>query len=112
MLLRLAVGSLLFVHGFVHVRLWLWGVGSGPPNRSWLFGEVRAASVALAILAGTALTAAGLGAVAGQNWWPNVALAGSLVSVVLIVLVVNRWLSIGLAIDAILIGLALRSSGG
>lgn len=112
MLLRLAVGGLLFVHGFVHVRLWLWGVGDRPPNQSWLIGDARAAPVALAVLAGTALMVAGAGAVAGQDWWPSVALAGSLVSVALIALVFNRGLSIGLAIDAVVIALALRARGG
>lgn len=47
-------------------------------------------------------------ALAGQDGWPSVAIAGSVASVALIVLVFNGWLLLGLAIDAFVIALAAR----
>ena len=111
-MLRLLVGVLLLMHGFVHLRLWLWGIGKTlDPHHSWLISDARSVSIALAVLAGVMLGAAGFMALARQDWWPSVAIAGSLVSAALIVLVFNRWLSLGLAIDALVIALAARDIG-
>lgn len=111
MLLRIAVAVLLFVHGFVHLRVWWWGFPQSPfdPRRSWLIGETRAVSVALAVLAGALLMLAGAGYLTQQDWAAYTAIGGSLLSLVLIVLVFNPWLLLGLAIDVAVIALAVRA---
>lgn len=111
MLLRIAVAVLLFVHGFVHLRVWWWGFPQSPfdPRRSWLIGEARAVSVALAVLAGALLIVAAIGYATGQDWSAYAAIGGSLVSIVLIILVFNPWLLLGVAIDVAIVALAVRA---
>lgn len=56
MVLRLLVGVLMLIHGFVHLRLWLWGIGETlDPHHSWLTSDARSVSIALAVLAGVTL---------------------------------------------------------
>lgn len=112
MIWNVVAGLLLLVHSFVHLRVWvLGGVGRSPDaaTRSWL-GEVpRGASSMLAGIAAALFALAGAGALAGQDWTPVVAIGAGAVSVALIALVFNRWLSLGLVLDALVIALALRA---
>ena len=107
-------GVLLLVHGFVHLRVWVWGGtgdGSPDPRHSWLIGDARVVASALAVLAAALLAIAGVGALADQDWAALVAIAGGVVSVALLVLVFNRWLLLGLAFDLAVIAIAARALG-
>jgi len=105
-------GLLLLVHGFVHLRVWVLGGVRRPPadaRRSRLPGVPPGASTALAVIAATLFAAAGAGALASQDWAPAGALAASIASIALLALAFNRWLSLGLAIDAVVLVLAVRA---
>lgn len=111
MLLRVVIGGLLMVHGFAHLRVWAGTAlarAEHAPHRSWLVGDARPASTALAVLAGGLLIGAGAGYPLEQVWWAYAALSGSAVSIALMALVFNRWFVLGLAIDALVVALALR----
>jgi hypothetical protein len=112
--LPVVVGLILLMHAFVHMRVWIWGMpgaGAHDAHRSWLLPNARAASRILAVLAAAMLAAAGAGALAGQSWWPLAALAACLVSTALIALVFNRWLTLGLAVNAVVAALAIVALG-
>jgi hypothetical protein len=71
---------------------------------SWLFGDVRPATVVLATIA--AFVAAGVGYVGAQDWWALAATAGSAVSIVLLALTFSPWWLAALAINVTLVVLA------
>ncbi len=107
---RIVVGVALLAHGFVHFRAWWMPMpGSSNLRRSWLIGEATGVSVGLATVAAIAFAAAGGGLIADQGWWPQVALAATGLSMVLIVLVFNRWLLLATALNALVAWYALRA---
>lgn len=111
MILRVAVSVLFVVHGFVHLRVWWWGMpqaGGFDARHSWLIGDARAISIGLAVTAGLTLMAAGAGYFLDQDWWAYAALTGGTVSILLMVLVFNPWLLLGIALSAAAIGLGAR----
>ena len=112
-LLRWLAGLFLVAHGVLHVAIWL----SPPPknapfdaHRSPMFGDVRVAATALGLAAGLAFVVSGVGYLAGQAWWPALALGASAASIVLMLLTFTPWWLIALAIDAAVAVLAWRAS--
>lgn len=112
-LLRWLAGLFLVAHGVLHVAIWL----SPPPknapfdaHRSPLFGDMRVATTAMGLAAGLAFVVSGVGYLAGQAWWPALALGASAASIVLMLLTFTPWWLVGLAIDATVAVLAWRAS--
>jgi hypothetical protein len=102
-------GIFLILHGFVHGAVWLSPRADDAPFdpcRSWLLGRIgpparslAAGSLVLFMLAGVFLLGGGESAAA--------AAVGAAMSLVLVVLTFNRWLSAALAIDVAIAVLAL-----
>jgi hypothetical protein len=115
-MIEIAVAIVLIVHGFVHARVWMPAYSadtpnSGPnPNHSWLLGDVRGLAVALALLAAVGLMTGGIGYLSDQNWWTAVTIGGGAVSLALIGLYFNRWLSLGAVISAATIAYAVMQA--
>ena len=124
MLVRLLIAGVLLAHGAIHAGF----VSKRPPEkpgappwpfdlgRSWLLGRlgvpagtVRILGLALAAatLGGFALAAlATLGILPTAAWGPTVAV-GSLASLALLVAFFHPWLVVGVAIDLLLLWVAL-----
>ena len=124
MLVRLVIAGFLIAHGAIHAGF----LSKGPPRkpggppwpfdleRSWLrtrlgvsAGTVRMLGLALvpATIGGFALAAlATLGILPAGAWGATVAI-GSLASLALLVVGLHRWLYIGIAIDLVLLWVAL-----
>jgi sterol desaturase/sphingolipid hydroxylase (fatty acid hydroxylase superfamily) len=121
---RLAVAGLLIAHGAIHAGF----LSKGPPQkpggppwpfdleRSWLrtrlgvsAGTVRILGIALVAvtIGGFALAAlATLGILPAGAWGATVAV-GSLASLALLIVGFHRWLFVGIAIDLVLLWVAL-----
>lgn len=103
---RILLGLFLFGHGFVHLNWRTYG-----PRTSWLLPGAGAAALrglgaTLFVLAAVGFFGATLGVFIQQGWWRPVAVASSMVSLLLLALFWNRGLIVGAAIDlAILIAL-------
>jgi hypothetical protein len=124
MFLRLLIAGFLVAHGSIHAGF----LSNGPPQnagappwpfvlgRSWLRtrlgvseGTVRLLGLALVAvtIGGFALAAlATLGILPADAWRATVAI-GSLASLALLVVGLRRWLYIGIAIDVVLLWVAL-----
>ncbi|MDF2747231.1 MAG: hypothetical protein K0S98_1516 [Propionibacteriaceae bacterium] len=75
-----------------------------------MFGDVRVAATALALVAGLAFVVAGIGYLTGQAWWPLLALGAGVASFVLILLIFTPWWLVALAIDVTIAVLAWGAS--
>jgi hypothetical protein len=111
---QLATGALLIAHGLIHLSYATPKVDDERfpfvPERTWFVSathlEVAAARgvfVALAALTVLAYAVAGIGLVAGAAWWGPWALAGSVASLMTLVLGFHPWLILGVAIDVAII---------
>jgi len=120
---RLVIGGLLVAHGLVHAALWLpQALGAPLPEgapfdagSSWLVSRVsddgaRMVAGALAVTAALMLTGAGVAYVTQQDWWRWLAIGGGGISLVLIALYWNVWLSVGALLDAAVIAGAVAAS--
>lgn len=124
MFLRLLIAGVLLAHGAIHIGFLSKGPppgAGGPPwpidlGRSWLRTHLGVSEAAVRLLAmalvaatigGYALAAlATMGILPADAWWATVAV-GSLASLALLLVVVHRWLFIGVAIDVVLLWVAL-----
>jgi hypothetical protein len=103
-------GLFLVAHGVVHIAIW---VAPQPPDapfdshRSWMLGDAAALSRLLAILATVLFVLSGILVLVGAAAGAPVAIAGALVSLVLVVLTFHRWFIAALAINAGIIAVAL-----
>jgi len=83
--MRWLAGLFLVAHGLVHVAIWVPPAQKDAPfdaQHSPMFGDVRGAAIALALVAGTAFVVSGICYLAGQDWWaPVAAVAGGTSSV-------------------------------
>jgi hypothetical protein len=111
---ELATGALLILHGFVHLSYATPRVDDERypfvPERTWFASathlEVAVARSVFVSLAGLVVLAygvAGIGLIAGAGWWGSWALAGSVASLVTLVLGFHPWLVLGVAIDAAIV---------
>ena len=102
-MLRVLVGMFLVAHGLVTFAIWAAPMTEQAPfnpSHSWLLGDTRALALALAVVAGIAFVVTGGGFLAHQDWWAAAAVAAGAVSVLLMALYFNRWLSAGILISA------------
>ena len=114
-LVRIVLGALFGAHGLVHL---LWFAPNDDPawpfrlDRSWLVSEVTRKPVAVALVA---LTVAGFALLGLAVWgvpglasiWPGLAIGAAAVSLAALVLFWDRRLLWGVAIDVVLIAVAL-----
>lgn len=129
--MKIFVAVLLIIHGFIVAAQsagsfhpsegvknpsWLtwWPVNLG---QSWLLSPLGLDQTLLAragglfwLAAGIALAAAGLallGILVPPGWWPNLALAGAIISLIMLVLYLHPFYGIGLAASIFLLVLLL-----
>jgi hypothetical protein len=118
-LVRIVVGVLLVAHGLVHL---LWFAPNDDPtwpfrlDRSWLLPDATRKPVAVVLVALVVVAFALLGlAVWGvpglASIWPALAVVGALASLAALVLLFDRQLLWGVAIDVALIVVALWRPG-
>jgi hypothetical protein len=105
----IGIGLLLLAHGVIHVAIYAPPTAADAPfdtGRSWLASGPRQARpllLAFAYASAAALTAAGLGLFARQDWWQAAAIVGAVLSLLLLILFFNPWITIGVAINVALI---------
>jgi len=115
--MRMVVGLFLVAHGLLTALIWGAPKLSVPegqlqppdPSHSWLLGDVRAASVALGVVAGAALTVAGIAFLTHQTWWPEAAMGAGVASIALFAVFFTPWWLAGIAISAALVIGAMRA---
>jgi hypothetical protein len=103
-------GIFLIAHGLVHLAVWLPEPKEDAPfdpGRSWLLGESRWLTRALATMACALLVLAGGLVVAGAGLGSGLAVAGAGVSLVLVLLSFHPWLLGAVAIDVAIVVVAL-----
>jgi hypothetical protein len=103
--------AFLIAHGLVHVALWApkFDPTSAPfhPSHSWLLGDRRLVAQVLAFTAAAVLVVAGIALWADTAWWQPMAVAGLVLSTVLLVLYFHPWFLFILAINvALIVGIA------
>jgi hypothetical protein len=111
-MLRGLGGLFLVFHGLIHLAIWVPRLPKDAPfdaHHSPMFGEVRGAAAALAVLAAGGFVASGIGYLAGQDWWAPVSLGAAAVSIVLLILTFTPWWLLALAIDAAIAVVAWRA---
>ena len=121
-MVRLVFGGFLIAHGLIHAAIWLpqaFGVRAAAdphapfdPGVSWILsglgdGGVRWLSVMLALVAAFGFVAGGAGLFAQQGWWRTMTVSAAVVSLALLVVYFDPWLS-----AAVLLDLALLASIG
>lgn len=112
---RFLLGAFVVAHGLVTIAIWSPNpptVERAPPmdtSHSWLLGDARAAALALAVTAGVAIAAAGIGFLGHQQWWTVAGVVGGGLSLLLFALFFTRGGWPGIAISAALVVGALRT---
>lgn len=109
---RSAVGFLLLAHGLVHLLYLAPGVPEFSLDRSWLVPETARRPLALGLIAATtiafAMLALAVWGVPGlATAWPTFTVVACVISAVLLVLFWNVSLVFGLAIDIVLLAIAV-----
>ena len=113
---RWVIALFLVLHGLVHAAVWAAPMddeATFDPKRSWLLdglglgGGTRTLSILLALVAMVGFVAVGVGLFAQQGWWRPLAVAAAAVSLGLILLYFNPWLSVGLAIEVLVLAAVL-----
>jgi hypothetical protein len=115
--MRTLVGLLLIAHGIVTALIWGAPKLSVPegqvrppdPSHSWLFGDIRVASVTLGLIVGAALAVAGFGFLTHQTWWVPAAVGAGVTSLLFFAIFFTPWWAAGIAISAALVIGALRT---
>ena len=108
--MTVTVGVFLIVHGLIHIAVWLAPQQPDAPfdsRHSWLLGDVSTLSRSLAGIACVLLVLAGILVLLEVGPGAALAIAGAVVSLVLVLLTFNRWLSVATAINAAIILIAL-----
>jgi hypothetical protein len=102
-------GLFLLAHGLLHVALWIPRPANVPfdTSRSPMFGNVRGVAISLSLLVALLFVVAGVAVLMHAAWWAPVAIAAAAVSALLIILTFSPWLLAGLAIDVIIVVIAL-----
>ena len=109
---EIAAVAFLIMHGFVHAAVWATPKPTEnpppfDPAHSWVLAAThvpptsqRTTSVTLAWLAAVLFTAAGIALALDVAVWSVLAVLGAVVGLLLKGLWFNRWLSLGVALDA------------
>jgi len=102
-------GLFLLAHGLLHVAVWIPRPANVPfdTSRSPMFGNVRGVAISLSLLAALLFVVAGVAVLMHAAWWAPVAIAAAAISALLIILTFSPWLLAGLAIDVIIVVIAL-----
>ena len=100
--------AFLIAHGFIHLAIWVVPRPKDTrtpfdPTHSWLLGDSRGLTVALATTAAVLFVTAGLGLAAEASWARPLAVATSGISLALMLLTFNPWLLAGIGIDVVMI---------
>ena len=104
--MKTLLGLFVIAHGLVTIAIWspnpTTAAASAPmdTSHSWLIGDARGLALALALTAGIAIAATGVGYLGGQAWWPVLGIAGGLASLLLFALFFTPWWAAGIAISA------------
>ncbi|MFC7259317.1 hypothetical protein [Streptomyces lutosisoli] len=105
------VSGFLVVHGLLHPGTWTAPVPSGKPppfdpGHSWALtaahvsaAPVRAASLALSWYTALLYVVAGVGVVAGSDWWAGTAIVAAASGLVLKTIWFHPWLTVGILLD-------------
>lgn len=110
--MRLLVAAFLIAHGALNLLIWGMPTPTDAPfdvHKSPVFGDVRVASTLIAGTAGVLLIVAGITYLAHVGWWWAAATAGAGLSAAVMVLTFTPWWLFGLAINATIVALTLRS---
>jgi hypothetical protein len=109
-MLRILFGIFLIAHGLVHAAVYATPKVKGAPfdpTHSWLLSALglgqepsRLVSLVMALAAMLGFVISGVGMFANQPWWVPLAVASALVSLVLVVLYFNVWLSLAVLLNA------------
>ncbi|MGZ4542628.1 MAG: hypothetical protein ACXVXI_05820 [Mycobacteriaceae bacterium] len=115
-ILRVVVGVLLLAHGLVHLLYLAPDVKEFSIVQSWLLPETARRPVALGLMLATvaafALVALAVWGVPGLSGaWPALTIVACLLSFVLLVAFWNSSLLIGIAIDVVLVTVAVTHPG-
>ena len=114
-MLRTLLGWFVVAHGLLTIVIWSPNpqtLATDAPmdtSHSWLLGDARAISLALAITAGLFMAAAGVGFLTHQAWWSTAGLVGGAMSLVLFGLFFTPWWAAGIAISVTLVAAAVRA---
>jgi hypothetical protein len=103
-------GLFLVAHGLVHLAIWLPALKEDAPfdpGRSWMLGEQRALTRALAIAACVVLAIGGVLVLVGAGVGAAVATVGAVISLALVLLTFHPWLLGAVAIDVAIFVVAL-----
>ena len=103
-------GMFLIAHGLVHLAVWLPPAKDDAPfdpGRSWLLGQARPLTRALAVLACAVLVLAGLLVLIGAGSAAGAAAVGAAISLALVALTFDPWLSGAVAINVAIAVVAL-----
>ena len=124
-LMRTAIGIFIILHGLVHPIMAVVPqpmeeqTASAPPvfggfwTTSWLLGDgptVKTLIYVLSALVALVLIAAGIGFIGSQPWTEIAWLAGTVLSLLLIIVFWNNWLVVGVAIDLALLAVPFATS--
>ena len=99
-------GLFLIAHGWVHVAVW---AAPQPPDmpfdarHSWLLGDIPAAARIAAIASCALFVLSGILVIADTGPGPGLAIAGAVLSLILVALTFNRWLAFAVVINAAII---------
>ena len=115
--MRTFIGLFVVAHGLVTVAIWAMGAQTVPegnlqppdPTHSWLLGDARTLSMVFGVAVGIALVVAGIGFLLAQSWWPALAVAAGIGSLLLFAVFFTPWWLAGIAISSTLIVGALRA---
>ena len=105
----IGIGLVLLGHGLIHVAIYAPPTAADAPfdaGHSWLASGARQARpllLTLAYASAATLTVAGIGLFAQQNWWQVAAIAGAALSLLLLILFFNPWITVGVAINVTVI---------
>jgi hypothetical protein len=100
------LATFLFGHAAVHAVMWSLPFTDAAddmpfdPAHSWLLGHIRVPAVTLAGLATVTFVVAAVGYLVSAGWWPAVMLAGAAVSLLLMLLTITPWWSVGIVLSA------------
>lgn len=106
------IGWLIIVHAVITGVVWtapLLPDAPFNPSHSWLLGDSRTIAVPVSLLVAVALAATGVGLLLNQPWWAPLGLGSGAAAVAFILVYFNPWLSLAVAINAV-IAIAAASS--
>lgn len=116
MILRIIFAVIVLAHGAVHAIMFALPFSAQAladlpfdPSRSWLLGRRRRVGLALAALVALGAAVAAGAIVADASWWPAATVTAAALSIVLLVLFLDRWWIVGILISVVIGAVALAA---